>query len=108
MVFCFQAQFTRFAIRGILTNPVYTIADETAYQYLKESNVDLFAECAKFDGKYGTMTYNRTPAHPGKTNQIRPTEEWIVAVGKQSRHHRRQRLGVGAVRAAIKQPCAAK
>ena len=25
-------QFTRFAIRGILTNPVYMIADETAYQ----------------------------------------------------------------------------
>ena len=36
-------QFTRFAIRGILTNPVYMIADETAYQYLKENNVDLFA-----------------------------------------------------------------
>ena len=33
-------QFTRFAIRGILTNPVYMIADETAYQYLKENNVD--------------------------------------------------------------------
>ena len=39
-------QFTRFAIRGILTNPVYMIADETAYQYLKENNVDLFAERA--------------------------------------------------------------
>ena len=39
-------QFTRFAIRGILTNPVYMIADETAYQYLKGNNVDLFAERA--------------------------------------------------------------
>ena len=75
-------QFTRFAIRGILTNPVYMIADETAYQYLKENDVDLFAERSEFDGEYGIMAYNRTLQRPGKANQIRPMEEWIVAVGK--------------------------
>ena len=75
-------QFTRFAIRGILTNPVYMIADETAYQYLKENNVDLFAEHSEFDGEHGIMAYNRTLQRPGKANQIRPMEEWIVAVGK--------------------------
>ena len=75
-------QFTRFAIRGILTNPVYMIADETAYQYLKENNVDLFAERSEFDGEHGVMAYNRTLQRPGKANQIRPMEEWIVAVGK--------------------------
>ena len=75
-------QFTRFAIRGILTNPVYMIADDTAYQYLKENNVDLFAERAEFDGEHGIMAYNRTLQRPGKANQIRPMEEWIVAVGK--------------------------
>ena len=75
-------QFTRFAIRGILTNPAYMIADGTAYQYLKENNVDLFAERAEFDGEHGVMSYNRTLQRPGKANQIRPMEEWIVAVGK--------------------------
>ena len=75
-------QFTRFAIRGILTNPVYMIADDTAYQYLKENNVDLFAERSEFDGEHGIMAYNRTLQRPGKANQIRPMEEWIVAVGK--------------------------
>ena len=75
-------QFTRFAIRGVLTNPVYMIADETAYQYLKENNVDLFAERSEFDGEHGVMAYNRTLQRPGKANQIRPMEEWIVAVGK--------------------------
>ena len=75
-------QFTRFAIRGILTNPVYMIADETAYQYLKENNVDLFAERSECDGEHGIMAYNRTLQRPGKANQIRPMEEWIVAVGK--------------------------
>ena len=75
-------QFTRFAIRGILTNPVYMIADETAYKYLKENNVDLFAERSEFDGEHGIMAYNRTLQRPGKANQIRPMEEWVVAVGK--------------------------
>ena len=75
-------QFTCFAIRGILTNPVYMIADDTAYQYLKENNVDLFAERAEFDGEHGIMAYNRTLQRPCKANQIRPMEEWIVAVGK--------------------------
>ena len=75
-------QFTRFAIRGILTNPVYMIADDTAYQYLKENNVDLFAERSEFDGEHGIMAYNRTLQRPGKANQIRPMEEWIVSVGK--------------------------
>lgn len=75
-------QFTRFAIRGILTNPVYMIADETAYQYLKENNVDLFAERSEFNSEHGIMAYNRTIQRPGKANQIRPMEEWIVAVGK--------------------------
>ena len=75
-------QFTRFAIRGILTNPVYMIADETAYQYLKENHVDLFAEQWEFDGEHGIMAYNRTLQRPGKATQIRPMEDWIVAVGK--------------------------
>ena len=75
-------QFTRFAIRGILTNPVYMIADDTAYQYLKENNVDLFAEPSEFDGEHGIMAYNRTLQRPGKATQIRPMEDWIVAVGK--------------------------
>lgn len=58
------------------------IADETAYQYLKENNVDLFAERSEFDGEHGVMAYNHTLQRPGKANQIRLMEEWIVAVGK--------------------------
>ena len=44
-------------------------------------NIGDFAECAEFDGEHGIMVYNRSLQRPGKANQIRPMEEWIVAVG---------------------------
>ena len=74
--------FTRFAIKGILTNPVYMIADEEAYGYLTENRVDLFAEKSDFDGVHGIMAYNRTLQRPGKAHQLRPMEEWSVSVGR--------------------------
>ncbi|MGI5895295.1 MAG: recombinase family protein [Candidatus Merdivicinus sp.] len=75
-------RFTRFAIKGILSNPVYMIADEDAYQYLLKNEVDLFSEKDAFDGKYGVMAYNRTLQRPGKAHQEKPMQEWIVSVGK--------------------------
>lgn len=75
-------KFTRFAIRGILSNPVYMIADEDAYEYLVENNVDLFSDKEAFDGKHGIMAYNRTLQRPGKAHQEKPMDEWIVSVGK--------------------------
>lgn len=75
-------QFTRFAIKGILTNPVYLVADEAAYQYLTENRVDLFSEESDFDGVHGIMAYNRTLQQPGRANQVKPMEEWIVSVGR--------------------------
>lgn len=74
--------FTRFAIRGILSNPVYMIADDDAYEYLTENDADLFAKKADFDGNHGIMAYNRTLQRPGKATQERPINEWIVSVGK--------------------------
>ena len=74
--------FTRFAIKGILSNPVYMIADEDAYHYLVKNNVDLFSEKEAFDGKHGIMAYNRTLQRPGKATQEKPMNEWIVSVGK--------------------------
>lgn len=77
-----EKEFTRFAIKGILSNPVYLIADKAAYQYLTENKVDLFSEESDFDGVHGIMAYNRTLQQPGKANQPKPMEEWIVSVGK--------------------------
>ncbi|MCI8623300.1 MAG: recombinase family protein [Provencibacterium sp.] len=74
--------FTRFAIRGILTNPVYMIADGDAYRYLTSRSAGLFAGESDFDGRRGVMAYNRTLQQPGKNHQIKPVEEWIVSVGE--------------------------
>ena len=75
-------EFTRFAIKAILTNPVYMKADQEAYEYLKEGGVEeLCAGKELFDGTHGIMTYNRTLQRPGKTNQINPMSEWLVALG---------------------------
>ncbi|WP_312445686.1 recombinase family protein [Lacrimispora sp.] len=74
--------FSRFAIKGILTNPVYMIADKEAYEYLRKKNMDLFAEKEAFDGSHGVIAYNRTLQRAGKTHEMKDMEEWIVAVGK--------------------------
>ncbi|MDW2798850.1 recombinase family protein [Clostridium boliviensis] len=74
--------FSRFAIKGILTNPVYMIADQEAYDYLMEKKVELFAPRSDFDGVHGVMAYNRTMQKQGRAHEVRDMEEWIVAVGK--------------------------
>ena len=74
--------FTRVAIRNILTNPVYLIADGEAYQYLTGHGAEVFGKPEDFDGVRGILAYNRTLQQPGKTHRLRPMEEWIVAVGR--------------------------
>ncbi len=73
--------FSRFAIKAILTNPVYMIADMDAYKYFKNKKVDLFADKEEFNGINGIMAYNRTLQKPGKAHEKKEMDEWIVAIG---------------------------
>lgn len=75
-------QFTRFSISAILRNPVYLIADDDAWEYFVNNDVEVFAEQSEFDGKHGVMAYNKTIQKPGKPNQTRNMEDWIISVGK--------------------------
>lgn len=77
-----QKNLSRFAIKGILANPVYMIADEAAWNYFEVKEVDIFAEKNDFDGKHAVMAYNKTNQKVGRTNQIRDIKDWIIAVGK--------------------------
>lgn len=74
--------FSRFAIKSILTNPVYLIADETAWNYFEMKGVDIFSEQSEFNGNHGIMAYNKTSQQVGRANEIRDMNEWIIAVGK--------------------------
>lgn len=74
-------QFTRFAIKGILQNPVYLIADQDAYQYFVDKESDLFSDVKDFDGAHGILAYNRTDQEKGRATVFLPPEEWIISVG---------------------------
>ena len=74
--------FTRFAIKAILKNPVYMIADNAAWSFFADKNMEIYAEQADFDGKHGLMAYNKTNQTTGRTNEIRDMGDWIIAVGR--------------------------
>lgn len=77
-----ENQFTRFAIKAILQNPVYMIADEDAFEYFRLKDSEVFSSREAFDGVHGILAYNRTDQEKGKTTVFNPVNEWIVSVGK--------------------------
>ena len=74
--------FTRFAIKAILQNPVYMVADEDAYRYFTERHADVCFPREAFDGTYGIMAYNRTDQEKGRTTVLLPVDAWIIAIGQ--------------------------
>ena len=74
--------FTRFAIKAILQNPVYMVADEDAYHYFKEREAEVCFLKEAFDGTCGIMAYNRTNQEKGKATVLLPVSEWIIAIGQ--------------------------
>ncbi len=74
--------FTRFAIKAILQNPVYMTADEDAYEYFMAKEAAVCFPKEAFDGSYGIMAYNRTDQEKGKTTVLLPVSQWIIALGQ--------------------------
>lgn len=74
--------FSRFAIKNILQNPVYLIADEQAWNYFASADVEIFSKKNQFDGIHGIMAYNKTNQQTGKTNIVNSMSKWVIAVGK--------------------------
>ena len=87
--------FTSIAVKNILQNPVYAIADVDMKGYFTSFDVPIWADDAAFDGKRGIMAYNKTeqtkeidedsraldPRYVQKSVR-RDIEEWIISVGK--------------------------
>ena len=74
--------FTRFAIKAILQNPVYMVADEDAYNYFAEREAVVCFPQEAFDGRCGIMAYNRTDQEKGKSTVLLPVSDWIIALGQ--------------------------
>ena len=88
-------QFTPVAVRAILCNPVYAEAGEAVQTYFTDLGVKVYfssmensqnrniSDCVDFaERKVGILAYNRTLQRPGKTNQCRNANDWIIAIGK--------------------------
>lgn len=76
------AVFGRFSIRFILSNPVYTVADEKLFEYLTLNNYEVYSDKVEFNGVNGLMGYNKTRQHTKNSNErYRKSDEWILAVG---------------------------
>lgn len=73
--------FSRFALRNILENPVYAIADQDMFTWLLDNEYEVFVPKEAFDGTAGVMAYCKTIQEKHKPNQRRPPSEWIVSMG---------------------------
>jgi site-specific DNA recombinase len=74
-------QFSRYTIKSILQNPVYMIADNDAFRYFSERDLELFAAEKEFDGKHGMMCYNKTSQTKGRGHEFLGLSEWVISVG---------------------------
>lgn len=88
-------EFRLVAVKNILQNPVYAIADGDMKSYFTSFDVPIWAEDADFDGVRGIMAYNKTEQFkeigadstsldPKYTQRSlkRNIKDWVVAVGK--------------------------
>lgn len=73
--------FTRFALRSILSNPVYATADKSLYNYFCENGFEIYADENDFTGQNGIMAYNKTLQKKNTTNRMRDYSEWIISIG---------------------------
>ncbi|MBB6214784.1 site-specific DNA recombinase [Anaerosolibacter carboniphilus] len=77
-----DADFRRYSLRAMLSNPVYAIADEKLYDYMSENGYEIYSHKNEFTGEYGVMAYNKTKQDKkNASGRIRDISEWIIAVG---------------------------
>ncbi len=77
-----EIPFSRFAIKNILRNPVYLIADEQAWNYFTAEDATIYSDKDQFDSIHGMMIYNKTNQQPNKSKGINDIKDWVIAVGK--------------------------
>ena len=87
--------FKVLAIKDIIKNPHYCVADKNAYNYFYNKNSKMCGLETEYNGKNGLSVYNRTKQTKVEADEstilnpvvlqhteLRDEEEWIIAVGK--------------------------
>ncbi len=74
-------EFRLRAVKDILKNPVYCIADEAVINYFTELESSVCFELSETDGKRGIMPFRRS-AQSVKQQQRTSPNEWIIALRK--------------------------
>lgn len=76
-----KADFGNYSLRYILTNPVYCVADMTAYDYLENKGYEIYSVLSRFDGKNGLIAYSKNDEYASPSKRRKSHYDWIVAVG---------------------------
>ena len=89
------AKFTQLAVKDIIKNPVYCIADERSYDYFLDQGSNICGEKSDWDGVHGIAASNRrlqtkeeaddsTFFNPkfARNLEWRDMSEWVIAVGR--------------------------
>ena len=66
--------WSKLAVRTVLTNPAYVKADSSVVNYLKSCGITFYGEV---DEKHGVLAYKK---RKGKNGKLRDHSEWIYAV----------------------------
>lgn len=74
-------EFAISGIRDILTNPVYCIADQEAYQYFYDLGCQVCIDQDELDHETGLMSYAKTTSVRYR-NQNTSCETWIISKGR--------------------------
>ncbi|AKL94970.1 recombinase [Clostridium aceticum] len=74
--------FQKQSLKQILHNPVYAIADEDIYAYLKTNDADICNAKEEFSGKYAVIGYNKRDLKNTRMGRYNEKSDWIVAIGK--------------------------
>lgn len=68
-------------MQRILNTPLHCIADEVAYEYFSNLDVEMACDKSDFDGVHGLMWYNRRKPHGRNSTRLRDKSEWVLTVG---------------------------
>lgn len=76
------SDFSKWGLRFILTNPVYSKATQEVYNYFYAHEAQICNEKMEFNGKYGIMAYNKKLVKKGQSVKTKDIDKWIIAIGK--------------------------